>query len=110
MRDGAVPLNDADLAELFVDYAVGAALMEVREVMDERGQSELGDWLADAMNSSGAFEGVEQRLATSVRETVKAYGDRHGIPERRVRPAGLVRCGPPICCPTRSREGRRPRR
>ena len=85
MRDGAVPLNDADLAELFVDYAVGAALMEVREVMDERGQSELGDWLADAMNSSGAFEGVEQRLATSVRETVKAYGDRHGIPERRVR-------------------------
>ena len=85
MRDGAVPLDDADLAELFVDYAVGAALMEVREIMDERGQSELGDRLADAMNSSDAFEGVEERLATSVRETVKAYGDRHGIPERRVR-------------------------
>ncbi len=85
MRDGAVTLDDAVLAELFVEYAVGAALMEVRDIMDERGQSELGEWLAEAMNCSGAFEGVEPRLAVAIRETVKAYGDEYGIPERYVR-------------------------
>ena len=85
MRDGAVRFDDLEFAELFVEYAVGAALMEVREFMDDRGQSELGDDLAEALNFSGEFEGLESRLAPVIRKTVRDYGEKHGIPERCVR-------------------------
>ena len=85
MRDGAVPLDDLVLAELFVDYAVGATLLEVREIMDDRGQSELGEWLAGAINCSGEFDDLEPRLAAVIRKTVEAYGEKHGIPDRYLR-------------------------
>ena len=85
MRAGSVPLDDLVLAALFVDYAVGAALMEIREIMADRGQGELGDWLADAINCSGEFDDLEPRLAAVIRRTVRAYSHKYEIPERYLR-------------------------
>ncbi len=90
MRDGSIPLDDLELARVFMDYAVGAALVELREFMDDRGQCELGDWLADAINYSGAFGDPEPRLAAVIRKTIEAYGAEYEIPERYVRRPGSL--------------------
>ena len=90
MRDGAVPLDDAELAFVFLDYALAAALRELREFMDDRRQCELGDRLAEAINCSGAFDECETRIAAAIRKTVMAYGRKHGISERFVRRPGSL--------------------